>query len=422
MRIRLLLPVAAFVLAEPIVAQTVTLPTIRTNKSIEFTMLTRAIDDIKKERSSLTRLNRADSVSARNELLCDVALLSLSPYTDTEFEQAIGNKQEGNQKQQASRAVVALSQKGRRSANNAPPEHLIETLDNAPEKCRLEPPSESLVREIMRKYIDAEENIALHARLDTLARVALANVIQSKLRKKRWFPVGSHDHAMAFWRQSASSSLNVGAISGSNEEGATFTEISSRFLHAVRLSFNAVLSSARDTTAKTSAAGTTTASDTGKSLSAIARFLNGGGLFNIAAAFPAYHVGTTNGAADFIVLIAPRFGGTLPILGATARDTTLMYDVGTELFFKSADYVDGIGFFVQSRIAMAGGSNRFMTLIGDPGRKRTAYQTMSFGLSFDDKYLITISRVIAGPSSLQNGWQIGTTLARSAAPATASTP
>jgi hypothetical protein len=287
------------------------------------------------------------------------------------------------------------------------------------------PPSEIDIQRIMGKYLDVETDVARSALLDTLGRVALANVIERELRERHWFPVQSHDQAMLFWKQPAASSLNIGAVSGSADQGATFTELTSRFLQPLRISINTVIASGKDSTVQAQTTpGTSTAApvDTGASATAISRFLNGGGLLNIAMSFPFVHYGLSNGAADFIGVIAPRVGGTLPVLGASARDTTMMYDAGPEFFFKSGDYIDGIGVFFQSRIALAGGTSRFMSLIGDANRSRTWYQTLSAGLSLDDKYLITLNRAVSGPHAIQRGWQVGITLARAASASTVSSP
>ncbi len=419
--------VSLLLMSSAAAAQTVTLPTIRASKNPEATMLARLIQDVRSSADTIiVKLETAATVP-RDVFRCDLAKLALTPYTFKELRYALlSNPMNGQRRGQAWAPVAdTLIRKRGLTVSDVAAIELRKVLIDQPDAC----PSTASLRErdvvaIARQYTDLDVSVALRGRLDTLGRVALANVIQAKLRDRQWFPVHTHDQAAAFWKQPASSTLNIGAISGSTETGATFTEISSRFLHAVRLSFNTVIAAAKDSTP--AAAGTPAATPApappAKSESAIARFLNGGGLFNIAAALPAYHIAQPNGVVDFIVLLAPRVGGTLPVLGATARDTTLLYDAGVELFLKSADYVDKVGFYAQSRIARAGGSERFMTLIGDPGKKGTWYQTVSIGLSFEDKYLITISRTVAGPHSLQTGWQIGTTLMRSPTVPSGSTP
>ncbi|MEO7455244.1 MAG: hypothetical protein ABIY52_03225 [Gemmatimonadaceae bacterium] len=422
-------------------AQTVTLPTIRTGKSLEAAMLNHFVDLVRTEMESLgiAKVYGKDHADSIN---CDLTKLALAAFDSAELRTLLdtGARGSGNNALAASTTIAgqrtaqlslniqqAYQEHSRGVARNASARALSEAVKYAPASCKIFPRlKDEDIRDIIERYLEAETNVDRKARLDTLGRAALANVIQTTLRSRHWLPARTHDEAMAFWKQSSNSSLNVGAVSGSGDKGATFTEITSRFLHPIRISINAVLAATKDTAKSASIAsgsgaqtskgalGSAVAKDS-TSASTVTRFLNGGGLFNVAAALPWLHYGTSSGAADVVALVAARVGGTLPVLGATASDTTMLYDVGTELFFKSTDRIDGIGFFMQSRIAVAGGSKRFMTLIGDAEKRQTAYQTVSVGLTIDDKYLITVSRTIAGPHSLQTGWQIGTTLARSAA-------
>lgn len=422
--------------------QTVTLPIMRSGKSIEVTMLRHALLDVERDADSLAIIK--GGALSRDSLRCDLAQLSLAPYTLKELREALDSAAvrtraksdtaatkaapapvTADERTRATRDTSARSlfgrelallgrRRGRRPADETQ-QGLSELMQKAPDGCRLDvPPSESYVRVTVERYLDSEKDVERRARLDSLGRIALANVIQAKLRERHFVPVKTHDQALAFWKQSSSSTLNVGAIGGSGDLGTAFTELTSRFLHPVRLSINAVIAAAKDSATNASTTPSTT-SDTGKSESAIARFLNGGGLINLAAAWPWVHVGSASGAGDLIGLLSSRVGATLPVLGASARDTTLMYDAGADFFLKSADYADHIGVYVQSRAGFAGGSQRFMASIGEPDRKHTWYQTVSLGLSLDEKYLITFSRTVSGPHSLQTGWQIGTTLARSAA-------
>ena len=429
-------------------AQTVTLPTIRTGKALEVDQLNRFLEVVRKDRDSLGIKTQAVTY-ARDTVDCDLTRLALAAFTDAEIRSLLAKSPPDGDTGASAKTVIALDnrtrallatsiekmrqQDSRGEARTSSARALSDVFRKAPSGCKISsPPSELEVRNIIERYLEAETDVDTKARLDTLGRAAIANVIQTKLRERQWFPARTHDQAMAFWKQSSNSSLNVGAVNGSGDKGTTFTEITSRFLHPIRISINAVLAATKDSARSAAApaspvailasrlAPATADSRDSTSASTVTRFLNGGGLFNVAAAFPWLHLGTSSGAADFVGLLSSRVGATLPMLGATAQDTTMLYDVGTELFFKSTDRIDGIGFFVQSRIAVAGGSRRFMTLIGDANAKWTAYQTLSVGLTLDDKYLITVSRTLAGPHSLQTGWQIGTTLARSAASPTTS--
>jgi len=110
------------------------------------------------------------------------------------------------------------------------------------------------------------------------------------------------------------------------------------------------------------------------------------------------------------------------VLGANHRDTTLMYDAGAEFVFKSIDDLGGLGVYFQTRVGFAGGSPTFMRLIGDADQHHTGYQTVTGGITIDDRFVVTLSRTVSGPRSLQQtGWQVGVSLSRSASsPATGS--
>jgi hypothetical protein len=256
--------------------------------------------------------------------------------------------------------------------------------------------------------------------LDTLSMVARAAVVERKLRARVFAPVGSREQAMAFWRQPGFSTLNVGAVSGTSRSGAAFTELASPFLHAVRVSVNAVLSAEKEEgAAEGPADGQAGAAQAEEptSESTINRFVNGGGLLNVAFAWPAAHFNVPNGAFSAMVLAVPRFGATVPALGANQRDSTLLYDLGTEVHLKSVDMVDGVGVFFQTRLARAGGSGKFGELLGvERGRNHFEYATLSTGLFFGNRYLITASRTLLGPETLRElGWQVGVTAMRAPA-------
>jgi hypothetical protein len=289
---------------------------------------------------------------------------------------------------------------------------LAEILDWIPDSCGSPPElTEDGVHQIVEPYREAETDNVKSARLDSLERVASANVVQRELRERRVRPIRSHDDAVEFWQQPSGSTLNLGAISGGGAQGATYTELGTRILHAFRFSFSAVIASGRDSIP--SKAGDATKEDSSANGATISRFLNGGGLLNVGVAYPLAHLGTPNGSGDFLGIFAPRFGGTLPVLGASARDTTLVYDVGTEFVFKSVDKLGGIGLYVQTRLAYAGGSPTFMRLIGDADHRHTGYQTVTAGFTVDDRFIISMSKTVSGPRSLQQtGWQVGVSLSR----------
>lgn len=397
-------------------AQAVTLPTIRASKTPEMTLLDQMI------RTMQSPAGRPPSVKTATEIEqfnCALAKLALSPYSQPEVSSADAvakaDSAAGGSKEGARATILGRFMPKKHGAEELP-DGLVDVLRGAPPNCDLtNAVSQSDVRHALDRYTRLETDRDAHARLDSLERVAAANVIRRDLRLRHWFPARSDDEAAAFWRQPAAASLNIGAISGSNNEGATFTELTSRFLHVFRMSFNTVIASGKHSAASTVATNPSTAAktDSGPSASTISRFLNGGGLLNIATAYPIVHYGRSSGAADLLAVVAPRFGATLPVLGVSQRDTTLMYDLGTEVVFKSSDYSDGVGVFLQTRLGYAGGSPRFMRLIGDAGVRRTGYQTVTGGVSLDGRFLIALSRTVAGPHSLQGtGWQIGVSLAR----------
>jgi len=420
-------------------AQTVTLPTIRATKTPEMALLEQMIAYLKTPNG---KPKLAVDAKDTTRFACDLATLAITPYTRKELTTAQDAETDSTKKRMelvdsAKKANVAIetlaprrvSQKlnqvratsletvPRKRSDVNVPDGLAAILTAAPASCDLaHEVLEPTIHQIILAYTAVETNAAIKSHLDSLELVARANTIRRDLRERHWFPVKSHDDATAFWRQPSASSLNIGAISGSGDQGATFTELTSRFLHAARLSFNTVIASTKDSSAASaSSSKATTKPDTATSSSTVSRFLNGGGLLNLAVAYPMVHFGEANGSADFLGVLAPRFGATLPVLGASQRDTTLMYDAGSEFMFKSADFVDGVGVFIQSRIGVAGGSPKFMGLIGDADKHRTGYQTVTGGISLDDRFLITLSRTVSGPHALQNtGWQIGVSLARSA--------
>jgi len=264
---------------------------------------------------------------------------------------------------------------------------------------------------------DGETDQTKLARIDTLSMAARLVVIERKLRT-RWFaPVRAREQAKAFWRQPGFSTLNVGSISGNGQQGAAFTELASPFLHPIRVSVNSVLASGADEaesddTPGTSQAAPDGADDSNASESAVTRFLNGGGLVNVGFAWPAIHAALPNEAASVMVLLAPRFGATLPALGASRRDSTLIYDAGSEFHLKATDLIGGAGVFFQLRWSLAGGTGQFADLLGT-SKKSFAYSTISTGFVLGERYTVTAGRTLSGPASLRRpGWQVGITAVR----------
>jgi len=439
--------IALTLVAARVGAQAVTLPTIRANKTPERELLTQMVTAMREPANQPSKLRTRDDTL---QFKCAMGSIALTPYTSDEVkdagragESAIAAERAFRSANKASVPAAANDTVGfgqvrrsgfARSLNAVAtkptirmPDGLAEILDWIPPACVLQSDmTQDAVHDLVEPYRAAEKDKPKTARLDSLERVASANVVQRELRERRLFSVRSHDDAVAFWKQPSASALNIGAISGGGDQGATYVELASRFLKAVRFSFSTVMATGKDSAATTPAATTkpTDAAkiDTTASGSTITRFLNGGGLLNVAAAYPLVHLGKPNGAADFVGLLAPRGGVTLPVLGANHRDTTLMYDAGAEFVFKSIDDLGGLGVYFQTRVGFAGGSPTFMRLIGDADQHHTGYQTVTGGITIDDRFVVTLSRTVSGPRSLQQtGWQVGVSLSRSASsPATGS--
>lgn len=250
-------------------------------------------------------------------------------------------------------------------------------------------------------------------RVDSLARIARQLVVRRNAAST-WFPVTNRAQAMEFWQQVGVSTLNVAAISVSSEKGAAYTELASPILHAVRLSINAVISGGQSEAAAATATPVPTAvASPASDKETVNRFLTGGGVVNLSAAWPFMHVGRENQAFDVTALVAPRVGGTLPALGSTRRDTSAVADLGMELHLKSVDLADGVGIFVQSRASKTVGSQKFYELLGEASGRSFTYTTLGAGLLLGGKYLLMAQRVLTGPSALQSlGWQVSVTAVR----------
>jgi hypothetical protein len=265
--------------------------------------------------------------------------------------------------------------------------------------------------ELLRRLRLQETDPQVRAQLDTLSMVARAVVIQRKLRTRRFFPVRSREQAIVFWRQPGFSTLNIGFVAGTGGQGVAYTELASPIMHFVRISVNTVLAAAEK-----DAEGPATAEDeAGPDEAAIMRFVNGGGLLNVAFSAPLFHLSLAEDKASILLLAHPRFGGTLPTLGASERDSTLVYDVGAELHLVTVDAAGAVGMFLMVRGGLAGGSGRFGDLLGAE-TNHFGYTTLTAGLSLGNRYLINVGRTLLGPHSLQDrGWQLGLTALRGAA-------
>jgi hypothetical protein len=434
-RARGVLAVAGFAvtLGARVGAQAVTLPTIRTSKTPEMELLTQTVKAMQEAANQPSRLRTADDSLW---FKCQLGQIALTPFTKRELTRArgFGDSVVTATQLAADRLFPGKSVRDtaverrvknagfvRSIKNEIParpsvtmPDGLADVLDRIPVGCpNLPELTQDGVHQIVEPYREAEADNTKRARLDSLEQVASANVVQRELRERRIRPIRSHDDAVEFWQQPSGSTLNIGAISGGNNEGATYTELGSRILHAFRFSFSAVIASGKDSTS--SKPGDATKEDSSANGATISRFLNGGGLLNVGVAYPLAHLGTSTGSADFLGIFAPRFGGTLPVLGASGRDTTLVYDLGTEFMFKSLDKLGGLGLYFQTRLGYAGGSPTFMRLIGDGENRHTGYQTVTAGFTVDDRFIISMSKTVSGPRSLQQtGWQVGVSLARGA--------
>lgn len=404
-----LMVIAAATLAD---AQGVTLPSIRVaGPSAEVRLLNRSIAAGR----ALYDTSSNDASTKTKALTLHRALdrLSLSAVSAREF----GELQRAITSGDSAR-ILSGAQLGRNDQQVLPAFRALFSqrgstrVDSVPEVSEFETGT------LLATLRDSETDKTRSAILDTISMAARAVVIERKLKNRWRFPVRSREHAKAFWRQPDFSTLNVGALSAGTKGGASFTEIASPFLHALRVSVNAVLATDKsdESTAEAppAAAAAASAAEEEPSKTAITRFVNGGGLINLGFAYPAAYIAAPNGALSMMVLAVPRFGATIPALGASQRDTTLMYDAGLEFHVKSVDLTDGVGIFLQTRAAWAGGTSKFGSLLGvDNGKNNFGYSTLSTGFSFGGRYLITASRTLSGPRTLRDlGWQVGLTALR----------
>ena len=278
-----------------------------------------------------------------------------------------------------------------------------------------------------------EPDARLKAELDTLGRTAQLVVIRRRMGSRYGFlPVLSTEEATEFWRQQGPSPLNIASVAGNGSSSSAFTEVASPLLHAIRLSFNAVVATGSEKGSSSqqsssgsgstksrvssptaqapsdSAAPTANAGDP----SSLTQFVNGGGQFNLGAAWPLVFEGASNSALSGMLLIAPRVGGTLSSLNAIQQDATGYYDLGSELHVASVDFGQGSGLFAQLRYGHAGGGSSFQQSVGV--KKPFDYASVAGGVMLGGKYLISGNRIIGGPRPLMSvKWQIGVTVLRS---------
>jgi hypothetical protein len=248
----------------------------------------------------------------------------------------------------------------------------------------------------------------LIGKLDTLARLAQLVAIERDIDGRSWFPLRDTEDARVFWRQQGASPLNLGYAGLSNTSASSMTEVASPLLHFIRLSLNITLATTSDTSAKKSTAAPPT-TDQSPNTSALAQFLTGGGLFNIAAAIPLVSLQQRQAGASALLLLTPRAGGSIAAAGAVAKDPTMYTDTGVDLHLSWGDATEHVGFVGQLRYAVPTLSEAQATSMGVP--KSFRYGTWSAGLLFADKYLFTVGRSAGGPSALNRvKAQIGVTV------------
>jgi hypothetical protein len=249
--------------------------------------------------------------------------------------------------------------------------------------------------------------------IDTLTRLAVALIIFRKFDERDGlFPVHSHAQAEVFWGQRGFAPLNVGVVAASPAGGVAYTEIASPIVQFLRMSLGAVVAQNTDK----NLAGLTGA-DLAKARddvqkAALQQFLSGGGLVNLAAAWPAFHGPGEGRERALTLLLVPRLGFTAPKVGTLKDSTALALDNGVELHAKLLDLLSAAGLTGQIRWGYAVGSRGW----GEPlglARNRLTYATAGFGFAFTRQYQVTFSRMVAGPKSLRRpSWTIGLTTVR----------
>jgi hypothetical protein len=159
----LLVPTLLCALAAAAPCQTVTLPVMRSSKSIEVTMLRHALLDVEKDSSKLAIVSGDFTTDS---LKCDLAQIALAPYTGKEMEEALDtvavrtllrndtarakakplevtDAQRTSVAQNASsrslygRELTLLGRRRNRRPADAMPQGLTEILQSAPSRCPL---------------------------------------------------------------------------------------------------------------------------------------------------------------------------------------------------------------------------------------------------------------------------------------------
>jgi hypothetical protein len=242
---------------------------------------------------------------------------------------------------------------------------------------------------------DLQRDAELVAKIDSASAYSLVLASRRRIWQRKLFPVTSREDAVAYWRQESVSTLNWGGISGGLSSGAVYSELVSPLLHAVRVSVYGVIAAAEDDGV----------SEEGASQATLERFVNGGGLVNVAFTWPFLHVGEPSGGTfDFAAFLAPRVGASIPILGgAAAPDTSSVYDIGAELHGRTIDFFDGVGVFGQIRAGVAGGSTNFFEAMGLGDRRQAfTYSTGGLGLLLGNKVAVLVTTTIGGPKSVRD--------------------
>lgn len=388
-------------ITRPLGAQAITLPTIRaTGPTGAEELLLRRIEAAK----TLYAGSDTGSRRRRNDLTKAIDRLRLAGVTSDELRKV-------KDAQTAEDTARLLFPRGARDDRNAKAA-LAAFIAVRPDSARaseLPEVSEFETGDLLASLRRDETDQIRRAALDTISMAARAVVIERKLRTRKFFPVRSREQASTFWRQPEFSVLGVGVVGGSASGGIAFTELGSPILHALRVSINAVVAASEEK--EDTAGGDAAAEPTEQSDATLSRFVNGGGLVNLGFALPAAIISVPEGQFSAMVLLAPRVGATLPIVGGTNRDTTIMYDAGLELHLRSVDASDGVGLIAQLRSAWAVGSSSFGELLGvKDGKDSFGYSTVSFGFLFGGRYMVTASRSVLGPASFRDrGWQVGFT-------------
>jgi hypothetical protein len=268
----------------------------------------------------------------------------------------------------------------------------FDTLKNIPFH-RAKLPSNKQIRRIFAS-IDPGDDSKLAAKIDSANAYSVTLASRRRVWTRGLFPVTSRDDAAAFWRQQSLSTLNWGGLSGGLSSGAAYSELVSPLLHAVRVSAYGVIAAAKDES-----------STNGANKAALERFVNGGGLINLAISWPVLHVGEPEGGTYDVTLMAvPRVGAAIPVLGGAASpDTSSLIDLGAELHARTVDFFDGVGFFGQVRWGAAGGSTQFYDAIGlrnDP--KPFDYSTAGIGLLLGNKVAVLVTTPLTGPKPIRD--------------------